>query len=210
MNQKSSAVMASVIVPYNLDRGYLAECKRSILGQVTQHSFELILAKGDGSVGYNFNAGLKKAKGRYIKIIAEDDSLTPNCIEDLVNGIQAQQVDWVCANAVNFYLDGNEVEFHSEPQSLTDALGKYKIHGLTTLYRRSVLVAIGGMDESLTTGEEFDMHLKLLRSGHNLGYVDAVVGRHRIWTGNKSTGNRDPMARAERAAYIENIRNRYR
>ena len=207
---KSSGVMASVIVPYNVDRGYLAECKRSILAQVTQHSFELVLAKGDGTVGQNFNAGLKRAKGKYIKIIAEDDLLTPNCIEDLVNGIEAQQVDWVCANAVNFYPDGDEVEFHSVPQSLTDALGRYRIHGLTTLYRRSVLVGIGGMNESLYTGEEFDMHLHLMRVGLTLGYVDAVVGRHRVWPGNKSTGNRDPMARAERAAYIENIRNRYR
>lgn len=36
-------------------------------------------------IAKNLNRGLKKCKGRYIKVIAGDDVLLPNCIEDNIN-----------------------------------------------------------------------------------------------------------------------------
>jgi len=60
------------------------------------------------------------------------------------------------------------------------------MHMGSTLYRTDVLREIGGMDETLLTGEEYDMHLKLLYLGYNPAYIDKEVYHYRMWSGGKS------------------------
>ena len=88
--------MVSVIIPYNEDRGYLKECVASIEAQ-TYPDIELIPSFSPGSCGHNFNNGLEKATGEYVKWVDEDDWLPPDSIENLVNGIG--QAPWICANS---------------------------------------------------------------------------------------------------------------
>jgi glycosyltransferase involved in cell wall biosynthesis len=59
--------MISVIVPYVKDRGFLSKCLQSINTQ-TYSDFEVILSKSDGSLPVNFNNGLRRAKGEFIKM----------------------------------------------------------------------------------------------------------------------------------------------
>ena len=61
-----------------------------------------------------------------------------------------------------------------------------QIHGGSTIYRREVLLKIGGMDENLWTGEEYEMHLRLWTSGYIPTYIDREVYYHRLWDGQKS------------------------
>ena len=62
----------------------------------------------------------------------------------------------------------------------------YDLHMGSTLYRRDMLEEIGGMDETLQTGEEYDMHLKLLSLGYAPTYIDEEVYHYRMWQGGKS------------------------
>ena len=64
--------MISVIVPYVKDRGFLNQCLGSIMNQ-TYKDFELIEAKGPGTLPENFNNGLRQAKGEFIKMVQDDD-----------------------------------------------------------------------------------------------------------------------------------------
>jgi glycosyltransferase involved in cell wall biosynthesis len=172
--------MVSVIVPYNIDRGYLDVCLASIEAQTMP--VELIESQSPETVGYNFNRGLEKAKGEFVKYVCEDDFLPPTAIEDLVNGIGDST--WICANAHMY--GGQQLVDKSVVKPLEDLLINYTINGGTTLYRTDLLREIGGMDETLETGEEYDMHLKLISMGHIPAYIDKYVYYYRVWRYQKS------------------------
>jgi len=198
--------MVSVIIPYNIDRGYLKEAIDSVKNQI-YGDWELITEKGVGcSLGQNVNNALLGARGKYVKILAEDDLLTPSSLSVLVKGIKGY--DWVYSNAENFGARGWEEYSDDKTTTLQEMLKGNKIHGGTTLYRKSMLIEVGGYDATLRTGEEYDLHLKLLKAGYRHAHIPGIVYRYRIHKGNKSATT-ESFERITRHEYIKQIRQRY-
>lgn len=201
--------MISVIIPYNKDRGFLTRCIKSIESQEYK-DFEIILSQSDKSVAWNFNRGLEKAKGEYCKFVCEDDALVPGSLQTLHDAIQDEF--WVFANAIQETENGQWIyrpgDYSRDFLKFSENVVTNRIHGGTTLYRTPILQAIGGMDETLWTGEEYDMHLKLWSKGFIPGYVDKVVYLHTLWSGQKSKILRQTR-KSERDEEIKRIQARY-
>jgi len=199
--------MVSIIIPYNEDRGFLQDAINSVWMQ-TYRDFELILMKGDCSLGENVNKGLLKAEGEYIKVLSEDDELTPDCLKILVEGIQGY--DWVYSDAENFgeLPKGWDLYSDGETTTLKEMLKGNRIHGGTTLYRKDVLLEVNGYDGGLWTGEEYDLHLDLLKRGYKHRHVPGIVYRYRIHGDNKSL-TWTSEDRIKRHEYIKQIKKRY-
>ena len=191
--------MVSVVIAHKEDRGFLDEAIESVENQ-TYQDFEIILQKGDHLRGKNVNDGVMRARGKFIKLLDDDDTLTPESLECLVHGIEGW--DWVCAKAHS--IPGED--YIEKPGNLNDNIKVNTIHGGTTMYRKSLFYDTGGFDESLITAEEYDFHLLLMQSGYKLGWVDAFVHNYRIWGGNKSM-NFPPEAKRE---LVEQVKDRYR
>jgi len=173
--------MVSVIVPYKVNRGHLGQCLDSIKAQ-SYTDFELIESQSEGSLPVNFNRGLKKAKGKFIKMVQDDDWLPVDGLKHLVENIGDSP--WIIGNV--WQMCGNPY-IHKPPYlDFRTQVVKYDMHMGSTLYRVDVLRAICGMDETLLTGEEYDMHLKLLSLGYNPEYIDKEVYHYRMWNGGKS------------------------
>ena len=172
--------MISVIVPYVRDRGYLGNCLASIRRQ-TFKDYELLLCQSDGSLPVNFNNGLKRAKGEFVKMVQDDDWLPDDSLEILVNNIG--DAPWIVGDV----WQEPEHYIHSTPYlDFRSQVEKYDMHMGSTMYRTEVLREIGGMDETLETGEEYDMHLKLLSFGYNPVQIRKPVYHYRMWGGGKS------------------------
>ena len=174
--------MISVIIPYDKDRGYLDQCVESILTQ-SYKDFEIVHAQSDCSVAVNFNFGLKMAKGEFVKFVTEDDYLPPDGLWHLVHGIGDS--NWAYANAIQLEGKGTYI-YKPTHHDLKSNIQQNQIHGGTTIYRTEVLLSIGGMDESLWTAEEYDMHLRLWSQGYTPKYINKEVYVHRLWDGQKS------------------------
>ena len=173
--------MISVIVPYKEDRGFLDQCLKSIENQ-TYKDFELIVSQSDGSLPVNFNNGLRQAKGEFVKMVQDDDYLPPDALQHLADGIGEHK--WVVGNVWQIC---SAPYIHKPPYlDFKSQVEKYDLHMGSTLYRTALLNAIDGMDETLETGEEYDMHLKLLSLGYVPGYIDKEVYCYRMWRGGKS------------------------
>lgn len=176
--------MVTIVVPYNKDRGYLNVCLESIYAQ-NYTDLQVLPVKNNLSVAKNINIGLKAAKGEFFKYVCEDDWLPVNSVWDLVEGIGDHP--WVCANAVNVTVNGEEQYIPPENGLRFDRMANHNaIHGGTTLYKTELLKEIGGMDETLWTGEEYEMHLKLMSLGYFPGYINKFVYYHRLWSEQKS------------------------
>lgn len=195
--------MVSIIIPYKEDRGWLRDAIVSAENQTMK--CEVIVQQGDFNKGVNINEALLRANGDWIKILDEDDLLPETAIEDLYNGTKG--FDWVCGDAENFGILNNGWEdspfWYGYIPTLKEMLEINCIHGGTTLYSLKMLIEVGGWDESLWTAEEYDLHLKLMKSGYKLGYVPKIVYRYRIHGGNKSM-NMSIVNRAKRKIYIKN------
>ena len=169
----------TVIIPYNEDRGWLNAAIASVPDGV-----QLILSKGDGNWPENFNKVLKQATGDYIKYLHEDDMLTDNCIEDSVNAIEGQDVDFIHGNAFEIDEHTNNVlkwrPLVKEP-SLRQLLKKNTIHSATLMYRRSVFEKVGLLNEDpiVNSFEEFEFNLRCLKAGLKIGYCPEFLAFYR-------------------------------
>jgi len=173
--------MISVIVPYKEDRGWLGKCLDSIKNQ-TYKDFELIEAHGPGTLPENFNNGLRQAKGEFIKMVQDDDYLPLDALQHLADGIGDHP--WIVGNVWQMC---SEPYIYKPPYlDFKSNLNHYALHMGSTLYRKDVLDDIGGMDVTLETGEEYDMHLLLFALGYKPGYIDKEVYHYRMWQGGKS------------------------
>lgn len=194
----------SIIIPYNENRGYLADAVESAEFQ-TYPNTELILSYGPrSSCSQNINEGFARSTGDYIKILAEDDILPPNSIADLVAGIAGY--DFICGNA-EYFGDYSQIDI-GRVTDLDEMLIHNQIHGGTVLYTRRCFEQTGGFDDTLITGEEYDFHLRLLSMGFKLGYVDSIVHLYRVHQFQKSTYT-DAEGKELRHSYIQEIRERY-
>jgi len=198
----------SIVIFYNKDRGFLKDCIKAAESQKFDGTFEVIVQQGNYGASKNINDGIKRARGKYIKGCAEDDLLTENCIQDLYDFAE-QGYDFVCANAFNFYPRNVEVYQSVIPDTISELALQNTIHGLTVLMDRQMILDVGGYPEHLTTGEEFELYLRIADAGYRFGYVNRIVGKYRIWSGMKSgwIGGVDKIKRRE---YLyENIRYHY-
>jgi len=196
--------MVSVIIPYNKDRGYLLDAVKSVNDQ-TYKDWELIIQSGPGTLGQNANKGLRQARGEFIKVLAEDDLLTRNCLEILIEGIKGY--DFIYSDAENFgeLPPGWDRRSHDKTVTLESMLKGNGIHGGTTLYRTQALVEVDGYDEGLWTGEEYELHLRLIKAGYRHRHIPGIVYKYRIHGDNKSQ-----IANVkQRHEYIDQIKQRY-
>ena len=196
----------SIIIPYNIDRGWLDEAIESVENQ-TYQNIELILSKSDKGVSYNLNQGVKKATGDYIKYLCEDDKLTPRSIELSVEAMKDN--DFIHGNSLTLHPNG-ALKLYPAPEkipTLGQMIHANRIHGGTLMYRADVFERFGYFDETLWTGEEYDFNMKIMSKGAKLGYCNAELYIYRRHFQQKSLGKNANQMKRRKA--IKQIRNRY-
>ena len=217
----------SIVIPANKDRGWLNQAIESALNQDYTGSYEVILAS-DGNyslkkyadrygirfslasknnLAHNVNVALQMADGEFIKGLAEDDLLAPNCLSDLTRCIGNN--DLVYARAFNFKGDMEKISISEPPKEITleKVFERCCIHGGTTLYRKDVFWAVGGRDERLSCAEEWDFYLNLLVHGYKFTFCDAIVYKYRRHDQQKST--KDKARRTKDKNYIRGKYKKY-
>ncbi len=212
MNTNNNTPTVSVIIPYNIDRGYLQYALESIYNQTCNcENIEIITSQGDGYWPINFNTGFKKSTGELIRFLHEDDLLTPNSIFDTINYFTNHpEIDFFHSNAINFFEDGSEELYFSpiKTPTLNDMLTKYTIHAETVVYRRRCFNK-RLFDESLWTGEEYDFNLWLLANDYKIGYLNSITCRYRRHAKQKSLGNKEKEYQDKRQVVKDQIKQRY-
>ena len=197
----------SIIIPTKNDRGYLKHAIASAEAQSYQNK-EIIVVRSDERVGKNINDGFKQSTGDLIYYFADDDLMAPGSVAKAVASIQ--DYDFIHANALRF---GGKLLTIYKPDkkypNLAELVNHNYIHGGTCFYKRDCFERFL-FDEKLWTGEEYDMHLRMLAGGMKLGYVDDVLFKYRLHPGQKSIGNKNNEYQRKRQIAIKQIKDRYR
>ena len=199
----------TVIVPYKEDRGFLNEALESLEAQ-TLKDFELILSQSDNTAGYNMNRGIEKANGKYVCYLCDDDLLTPDSLQVRFEFMEANNFDFIHSKGYKLHSNGTTSHYDlTNPYAeFNSVLMNNGIMGGSTMYKTDVLLS-NPFDENLTTAEEWELHLRLLSKDYKLGYLDKYTYLYRIWSGQKSIGNRSNEYQAKRNIVKEQIRMYY-
>jgi len=202
---KNNMVKISVIISVHKESPFLSEVIESALSQEFE-GYEIILSSDGWEGAYELadkygidcivsskknhshalNNAVKYAKGEYIKEIHWDDILLPNCLSDL----------WDCRGASVIHADaiifreGCEERIYHAPESVTwDDLWppiKNPISCPTMMFKREDFLAVGGRDENIIDGEEYEYYLNLLSNGYRFTHCDKVVAKYRRHTDQKT------------------------
>lgn len=158
------------------------------------------------------NRGLQLARGEYVTFLHDDDFYYPNRIASLSAFLDSTPEADI-AYSLPQYVDpaGRPIKTPSSIAAFAKRFPRFRwediekghkmwIHGPSCMYRADVLRKAGGWDENLPTAEEWELHLRLLKLGHDFFAVREVTSAYRVHPGNKSLEYR--KNRAKQRPYI--------
>ncbi|MDW7695685.1 glycosyltransferase family 2 protein [Flammeovirgaceae bacterium SG7u.111] len=162
---------------------------------------ELILLDKNVGMCAAFNLGLKRCKGKYVIDLAGDDVLVPNRIEKQVAALEQAGKSYGVAFSDAWIINGkSEAKGTFYPRNSDGQLKKlipqgdlYKyliglqlISSPTMMMRKSMLVEMGGYDETLSY-EDYDFWIRSSRKYKYL-FQDEMLTKKRVADGSSSTG----------------------
>jgi glycosyltransferase involved in cell wall biosynthesis len=197
---------ATVIIPSRNDRGYLKYAIESVKNQTKP--VKLIVQKGEYGVSKNINDALKKVTTEFVSYIGDDDLLHPDASKLAIEGLRYNDI--VHGNAVRFKDVSNYTIYKPiiKVPTFLDLINHNHIHGGTVWYRTDVLQKYM-FDETLWTGEEYDLHIRMLKGGCKIGYINEVMFYYRLHQFQKSIGNTQQEYQDKRKLAINQIRKKY-
>lgn len=144
------------------------------------------------------NAGLLKARGKYISYLDDDDIFYPNHLETLVSFLESHDT-YCCAYSNAWWCHGTIenyrfVENYREPGKHPQAFDKelfFKKNWIVTntlLYRRTVLLDIGLFNEDIWYSEDWEHFLRIAKH-HNFYQLPVLTTEYRWKQDNASHKN---------------------
>ena len=166
-------------------------------------SDQLIVREQNGGVGNNLNTGMAAAKGEWIKFIAGDDLLLPNCITDNMDYVDRNPwANAVLSKAQHFIEEnGNQVrtgifpddyakQFFDKPSSeqYKIILRFFFVPSVTLFIKRGFALS-NPFPYEYPYCEDFPYYTRLTRGGEKLYYFDTLTVLHRQSETLSSTAN---------------------
>lgn len=178
----------------------------------------LVTSSVNTGVSANCNRGFRKAKGEWLKCIAGDDLLFPNCIAEFIDTYKGQagivvgrcQKFYVTENGQKCYYDlapfNKDVvkmnKMSAEQQFRTMLIGN-KIVAPAVFIRHRLWNKIGVYDEQFRNMEDYPYWLKCLSKGYRIEFIEIPIAYYRVL--NESLSHSKDLQRSR--LFYENIYN---
>jgi len=181
--------LVSVVVPTFNSGRFLERCLRSIKEQsypcvevivvdnyskdgtreiAEKHADRVLLKGSERSVQVNF--GVKHAWGEYVYRVDSDSLVESNVVEEAVRKCEVEGFDAVCVHNTS----DPSVSFWARVRKLErDCYASGGLHVAARFFRKEVFEKVGGFNESLVAGEDYDLHNRLLKHGFKIGYIES-------------------------------------
>lgn len=169
------------------------------------NNIEIITVTKNTGVSSNCNRCLAATNSEWLKFIAGDDILLPNCIEDNISYVKANPEVKIVFSQVALYQDFFKKENYVKTVPMNfpynfmhenlSARNQYELllisdrinYTPSSFVKKQVQIDLGGFDENNTDVEDYPMWLKLTRSGIRFYYFHKVTVGYRIHS--KATNN---------------------
>lgn len=207
--------LISVIVPvYNIAPDLLDACVESVLRQTYPH-WELCLCDDastnpatvdylerlrgrdqririrrldrNGGISVATNAAVEMSTGEYVAFVDNDDTIEPDALQCYAEAIrQHPGCDLLYCDEDKIDFSGNYVDHYFKPDWSPEHLEScmYVLHMLTL--RKKTFLALGGYRPDYTGAQDYDLALRVARSGGTAVHVPRVLYHWRMIPGSAS------------------------
>lgn len=155
----------------------------------------LLKSEKNTGTSRNANRGVKASSGSWIKILAGDDLLQPDCISSYVQFIQNKDVQVVVSSMIPF-RDKNMIRHYSKEknyakeflykssttvrQQFLALLYVYCINSPTLFMKRSAFQEVDGYDEEMKIIEDMALYLRFVLHRKRIYYMNKVTVLYRM------------------------------
>ena len=158
----------------------------------TGKTFRFVAKTNEGLVP-TLNQGLGLARGSYFTQFGSDDTLSADSVARRVESLEGNP-HWglVCGDSFviedrvrteNRILGNRGRKYFRSADLYRELLLHNFVINLTVMYRKKMLVDVGGFDEAIPYFEDWDAVLRVAER-HPIGYIDAPIGYYRYHSGN--------------------------
>lgn len=180
--------LVSVIVPTKNSGKFISKCLESVKNQ-TYKNIEIIVVDNHSTdktkeISEKFGAkvyqkgpersaqvnyGVEKASGDFVYKIDSDFVLEPSVVEECVQKAQEGFDAVVVHNTPD-----ESISWIARIRKFEVDMYKYDItHSSARFVKKDVYKKVGGFNEKITAGEDYDFQNKLTRNGFKTGFIDA-------------------------------------
>lgn len=139
----------------------------------------------------NLNEGIQLSQGYFVKPIAADDLLLPDCLKINVEYSSQNSFDCIASRARPFKIENGQkipcrdflldLEFYKKDakEQYKDELSANRIVAPTIFMTRKLLDEVGLFDARYRYMDDYPMFLKLLKRGHKIHFLDIYTVEYR-------------------------------
>lgn len=179
-------------------------------------NIKTVVSQKNRGISANYNQGMDNCTGEYIKEIAGDDMLLPNCIEDYVNFVEENPSAFFCfgrakiegnsEEKINFFKEAFDYSFFQMPlekQYEQLAVFSNPIPSSVFFYSKKRMFELGiRNDERIPFMEDWPKWINILKRGEKLWFLDKEVSRYRISDQQLSTSGSKRWSRQMYLLYL--------
>ena len=148
-------------------------------------NFKIIKTDKNSGIPFNCNNGIKNSNGKFIKIIAGDDILLPQCIYDNIEFIKINNSRVQFSKVINFididskrliikspYRYDKKNNYYDSKKQFYNMIFRNYIPAPTVFFSREIFEQYGYFNEKYRFFEDYPMWIKLLYSGEKIYFLD--------------------------------------
>lgn len=159
--------------------------------------YDIVESKSNTGISGNCNRGVMSATGKYVKLIAGDDLLLNNCIEDLLDYSLENNLNFAYAKVIPFTDLGDKVyetklmKYEKLMYEIFDLdvkhqykklLKGFSMYTIGLFLKRQIILDIGGFDEEYKMMEDYPFAIKVTSMGYKLNLLNKYVVKYRMRT----------------------------
>ncbi len=220
----TDGLVSAIIPSYNME-DFVLEAIASALSQTYPHVEVIVVDDGsvdrtadrvaklssDSRLKYFYqenqglpaarNAAIEHSNGEFIALLDADDLWLPDKISLQVEYLRSSGVGLACALVQRIDEFGKHLPNIDLPLSTGKVGGKLLFDNFitcpTAIFRRTCLEATGLFDENLTTGEDYDLWLRI-SSKYQVGSIAQRLAKYRVRKGQMSSNQTKMISNAIR------------
>lgn len=205
----------SIVTPvYNVSSVYLSECIDSVLNQKYEN-WELLLVddkstnqetldclkkyekldkrirviyrRENGNIALATNTGFKEAKGEYIGLLDNDDTLSLDALYQMAKRINRdKKTDFLYSDEDKLDSEGKRCTPYFKSDFAPDTLlsNNYICH--FTVFKKSLLNKVGGEKTEFNGAQDYDLFLRLTEKAEKIEHISRILYHWRIIKGSTS------------------------
>ncbi len=175
-------------VDYIIIDGGSTDGTRDILESYTDRSVQWV-SEPDRGQSHALNKGFAHATGDILGWLNADDELAPGALQTVRRRFAKTGYDVLCGACRYTYADGRSEVRDVEPMELRRLSVWDPIHQPSCFWRRELHERVGGLDETLHYGMDWDLWLRMQEAGARMLPIEDVLSTYHVSGENKtSTG----------------------